>query len=272
MYCPNADYFVTMKLNLMIAYPKVPKKPEADMKGKFKMIFSLSSVLIFIFFGCGSKDGGGGDGTKVSSTATPTVTIDLSEIKSFDEASASPGTALSFHTTGSFCDNLGCDSIEATISTAISQPTVSNNYTYRVKQEMVVYTFLTSSTTQTSTSTSYIDQNGYLVKVVYSDGSMLTTTSEVLLPANAMVGDAGNYVTSSFSDGATETVVWRTDPGDITGEAKIVFTITKKDLFNNLVMTQEMTHTIKQNGTISYLFRTDHYADGTIVRLSGQRI
>lgn len=231
-------------------------------------------AIICMMVAIGPVACGGGGGSDISSTATPIGTpVNLGELKSFDEATAAPGTAISFNLAGTLCNSAICNNIVGTLSTTISQPTTTNGQTYNVVLAYEALTNLTTSVTITGMSTTYVSQNGYLDTVVYDYGATGKIVSEILLPAAAKVGDRGdNYVTWSFLDGETETGVWRIDPGE-NGDAILVFSFTRRDSLNNIMFTEEDAHTIKPDGKTANMFITQiDPSSGVTLKLSGSRL
>ncbi len=239
------------------------------MSNRRSLLILLSLVLMLQLQGCG-----GGGGGAASSTATPIGTpVSLAEMQSFDEATAAPGTAMSFNLAGTLCNSTICNNIVGTLSTTVSQPTTTNGQTYNVTIVMESLTNLTTGETITGKSTTYVSQNGYVDTVVYDNGDTGKMTSETLLPAIARVGDTGNnYTTLSFSDGETETGVWRIDPGE-NGDAILVFSFIRRDSLDNLMFTEEDAYTIKSDGKIADMSLTDTVAgSGVTLKLSGNRL
>lgn len=233
---------------------------------------SLLLIFLLVFMpqlqGCGS----GGGGSSNPSTATPIGTpVNLSEMQSFDQATAAPGTAMSFNLTGTLCSSTICNNVDDTLSTTVSDPTTTNGQTYNVVITMETFTNLTTGETITGKSTTYILSNGYVDTVVYDYGATGKMTSETLLPAQAKVGDTNNnYTTLNFTNGETETGVWRIDPGE-NGDAILVFSFVRKDSLNNVMITEDDAYTIKSNGKIAGMSLTQ-VNGGITLKISGNRL
>lgn len=235
-----------------------------------KKMFSVLVVWIFILslYGCGG--GGGSD----SATTTPIGTaVNLSQIKSFIEGTAAPGTAAIFNTSGT--TNTGHNvsgTFSFTVTGATTTTTPLGNQTVNIVQQYSSITDNMTSATISGISTSYVYQSGYLYIMVYSDGTTATATSQVLIPASAKVGDFSNYLTLSYSDGTTEVSTWRLDPGT-NGDAILVFNFSSTDSLNQLEFTEEDRYTIKPDGTVSALSTKVHFASlGLTITMSGNRM
>jgi hypothetical protein len=235
---------------------------------RFVTVCTLMNIAL-LMTGCGS---GEQTSNSLSDNRTPAGTmINFSEVKSYDEGTAAPGTKFSYNLTGSVCWNSSCDNLIYASSVTVSQPTTTESNTYNVTQVDVSITNTTSNLITTGTATNYISQSGYLYKVIYDDGAIGTATWQQLLPATAAVGNSGNYISLSYSDGSTEIGTWRIEPG-YNGDGLIIFTFVKKDYSNNVMWTQEIGHTIKPDGTIYDKSITTNYPDGTVVKLQGTRL
>ncbi len=237
------------------------------MINKYIILPVILLALSTSFLGCG---GGGGGGS--SSTATPIGTIvNLGMIKSFAEASGSPGTTIYFNLSGTVSDGANSNNLIGTASHTISQQTTtvisSVTTTVNVLQSTISLTNTVSNVTSSNTTTSYVLTTGYQYRAIDSFGLISTPTgTQTLLPATAKVGDSGNFVTSSLSDGSTETQTWRIDPGN-NGDAMFVLVTITTDILNNVEKESE-AYTIKPDGTISALSITD-VSSGITVNVSG---
>ncbi len=229
-------------------------------------------VCVFLIAGLIASCGGGGT---TSSTTTPIGTaVNLNQIKSYEEASAAPGTAATFNLTGK--SNQGVP-FTATLSFAITGPTTTTTptgtQTVNVGQQYLSITNNSTGATISGISTHYVYLTGYLYKIVYNDGRIATPTSQTLLPASAKVGDFGTGTALSFSDGSNETSTWRIDPGT-NGDAILVFTYTSTNSLDpSASYTEEDDYTIKPDGTVSALTVKLNYPSlGVTVTLSGSRM
>lgn len=240
------------------------------MRNKFFMAMVILLALPISFFGCG----GGGGGS--SSTATPIGTpVNLGVIKSFAEASGAPGTAISFNLSGTISNGALSNNLIGTASHTISQPTTtvisSVTTTVNVLQSIISLTNTVSNKTASDTITSYVLTSGYQYRTVDSTGLIGTPTgTQTLLPASAKVGDSGNFVTLSLSDGTTETQTWRIDSGN-NGDAIFVLVSITTDTLSNVTDTESEAYTIKPDGTVSALSITSE-SSGITVHVSGNKI
>lgn len=235
-----------------------------------KFFFSVLAVWIFMLslYGCGG--GGGGSST----TTTPIGTaVNLSQIKSFIEGTAAPGTAATFNASGTTSTGHNVSgTFSFTVSGATTTTTPLGTQTVNIVQQYSSITDHTTNGTISGISTSYVYQSGYLYKVVDSDGTTATASSQVLMPASAKVGDFSNYETLNYSDGSTEVSTWRLDAGT-NGDAILVFNYTMTDSLNQLVFTEEDRYTIKPDGSISALSTKLYLASlGISITMSGNRM
>ncbi len=241
---------------------------EAAVRTYRKLFLYLS--LIVLTSGCSSGGGGSPESTSIK---TPVGTpINLSEIKSFDEATAAPGTSMAFLMTGTICDTVNCNNLSGILVTTISAPTTSNGQTFHVAKETLSITNTLTGDYDRGTSTSIVSLSGYVSSVSFDYGLEGSPVSQILLPGTAKVGDTGNYTQWNFSDGTAETVAWRMDPGD-NGDGIVVFTVTNTDNANAVTYTSVDSYTIKPDGHVSAVSLITHYvSDGITVALSGNRV
>jgi len=245
------------------------------MKNKYIMLLVISLIQSIFLFGCG----GGGGGS--SSTTTPIGTsVNLGVIKSFAEASGAPGTTISFNLSGAVSNGAVSNNLIGTASYTISQPTTtvisSVTTTVNVLQSTLSLTNTIANVTISGMSTSYVLTTGYLYKEIVSGnglpGPTVAPISQTLLPATAKVGDSGNAITLSLSDGTTNAEIWRIDPGN-NGDAIFVETTTTRDSLNNLQSTESDAYTIKPDGTVSALsINVNDVSSGITINVSGNKI
>jgi len=230
---------------------------------------SISMLMAMLMIGCGS---GGQTSNNPSDNSTPTkIFVNLSQIKSYDEGTAAPGTTFRYNMTGTVCWHSSCDNLVGTDSIIVSQPITTDNITYNITRDDTSITNTVSNVTTSGTATNYILQTGNMYKVVYDDGDIGTVTSQNLLPTNPAVGDIGNYITLSYSDGSTETGTWQIEQ-TYNGDGLIKFTFIRIDKFSRVMWRQEIGHVIKSDGYVYDITIKTTYDDGTIVELQGNRI
>lgn len=139
-------------------------------------------------------------------------------------------------------------------SLAISAPSITSTptgtQTVNVLVQNVSITNPSTGASVSATTTYYNYQTGYLYKIVNDDGTISIPTSQTLLPSSAKVGDFGDDMVLSNSDGSTETSTWRIDPGT-NGDAIFVYSFTDRDSSNTVTETSEDAYTIKPDGSIS---------------------
>ncbi len=241
------------------------------MRNKYIMSLAISLALSISLFGCGG--GGGG-----SPTPTPIGTpVNLGVIKSFAEASGVPGTTISFILSGTITNGTLTDNLSGMAFHTISQPTTTVistvTTTVNVLQSMISLTDAVSHETASDTTTAYVLTSGYQYKTVDSSGVVSTATgTQTLLPATAKVGDSGNFVTLSVSDGTTDTQTWRIDPGN-NGDAVFVLVSIMTDASNTVTETESEAYTIKPDGTVSALSITDTDVSlGITINVSGNNV
>lgn len=215
---------------------------------------------------------GGGGGGGAAEPATPIGTpVDLSQIKNYAEA-RTPGSSLSFNLAGS--NSIGAK-LSGIFAFSISAPTVTSTptgtQTINVFVQNVSLTNTSTGASSSGTSTWYYYQTGNLYKIVLDDGTVSIPTSQTLLPASAKVGDSGNDMVLSSSDGTTESSTWRIDPG-INGDGKFVYSFTSRDNLNVVTFTSEDSYTIKPDGSISaFATKIIDSSTGVTATLSGNK-
>jgi hypothetical protein len=246
------------------------------MRKIFLRKYSLPLVLLIILTGLFSiiPSCGGGGGGSSSPPSTPIGTaVNLSQMKSYLEATAPPGSTASFQASGT--SNTGVQ-LTGTFSFTVTGPTTTTTpagiQTVNVVQQYTSITIISTGATISGISTDYIYQTGYLYKRIDSDGTIYTPISQTLLPVSAKVGDSGNDATLSISDGSTETSTWRIDPGT-NGDAILVFNFITTNSLSQVAMTEEDDYTIKPDGTVSALSVKAYDAtSGITITMSGNRI
>ena len=223
-------------------------------------------VWVIVVVGMVACGGGGGGGATTSTTTPIGTTVNLSVVKNFTEAKTQ-GSTMSFNLAGSSSAGVN---LTGTFSLAISAPTNTTTPTgMQTVNGLVQNVTLTDTSTgefASGMATYYCYQTGYLYKIIYDDGTISTPTSQTLLPSSAKVGDFGDDMVVSNSDGSTDTSTWRIDPGT-NGDAKFVFIFTYRDNFNVVTETEEDSYTIKPDGSISAV-SVKYYDSSTGVTLT----
>ena len=179
---------------------------------------------------------------------------------------------MSFNLAGS--SNKGAQ-FTGTYSVAISAPTIistpAGTQTVNVFVENVTLMNTSTGASSSGMTTYHYFQTGYLYEIVYDDGTISTPTAQTLLPASAKVGDSGDDMAISNSDGSTALSTWRIDPGT-NGDAKFVYVFTNWDNLHTVIDTEEDVYTIKPNGSISAMSVGIYYPSlGITVTLSGNK-
>lgn len=222
-----------------------------------KKLMSISFLIVFLF-ACGN--GGGGGGTPSTPTPIGTV-VNLSTMKDFSEGRI----GMAFHITGS--SSAGYNFTED-LSSVVSTPTSTLN----VVNESITLTNTTTGAFFSVTAIAYYYPTGYGFKEILSDGTTFTLTSQSLLPLTAKIGDSGLGATGSYSNGNSLTLPWRLDPGT-NGDAIFVQSGTLKNNINTVIENQELSYTIKPDGSISSLSEKIYFpSSGITVTLSGPRL
>jgi len=234
------------------------------MKSLFKRIVLLTSTLLIMNCG-GGGGGGGGTGT------TNKTQVSLSEVKKFEEATATPGTCISFRMSGTINDGSSVSGLAGTLTSSINHPVESNGQMFNIKEDIIDITDASTGQIISGTTTSYITSTGSLSSV--SDGYVNgTVISQKLLPATAAVGDSDNYATVNYDDGTTDKVTWliRAASND---DVIIQFTYITTDNLGNKLYIEDDSYTIKPDGTISGLnVRVSDLEAGVTMNLSGTRM
>ncbi len=236
-----------------------------------RKIIIWAVVGLWVVMGLFSCGGGGGGGTTTSTTTPIGTTVNLSVVKDFAEAKTQ-GSTMSFNLAGS--SSAGAN-LTGTFSLAISAPTNTTTpigmQTVNVLVQNVTLTDTGTGAFASGRATYYCYQTGYLYKIIYDDGTISTPTSQTLLPSSAKVGDFGDDMVVSNSDGSTDTSTWRIDPG-ANGDAKFVFIFTYRDNLNAVIETEEDSYTIKPDGSISAV-SVKYYdsSSGVTVTMSGNK-
>ena len=209
-----------------------------------------------------SACGGGGD------TTTPIGTpVNLSQIKSFTEATAAQGTVVAFKLTGS--DTIG-GSYTGTEILSVEPETTFEGQTVRVgKQDQ---SLIRSGVPSTETVTRYVlSTNNLLYKTVSSSGVVGIPVSQSLLPAIAKVGEFGDYMVLLRNDGYTETILWRLDAG-VNGASIFVLTDTWSISGGNYLLAEEKYNLDTSGNVTSIAVRLFYTDSGLTVTLSGPKV
>jgi len=230
--------------------------------------FIFISTFTFLLVSCG----GGGGGTTTPNTGTPNTTqVSLSEVKKFEEATATPGTCISFKMSGTITDGTNVSGLTGTLTSAINHPIERNGQLFYIKEDNTAITDASTGQIISGSTISYITSTGSLTSV--SDGYVTgTVISQKPLPAKAAVGDSGNYATVKYDDGTTDEVTWLIRAGS-NDDVIIQFTYTTTDNFGNKIYIEDDSYTIKPDGTISGLnVRASDLEAGVTMNLSGARM
>lgn len=224
-------------------------------------------VLVGILFlvNCG----GGGGGSSAAPESTP---VNLSQIKQFEEASAAPGTSMTFQMTGTASNGVNAVGLTATATVTVMLPAMVDGQSCNVEQQVISMTNTTTGQSSSSTATVYVLPTGNVLKAITGQGVTARPLSQALLPLTALVGDTGEYRTVYYSDGRTETSTWRIELGT-DGKAVIKFSQSFRDNLGNPVATEEDSYTLGSDGAITaFTMKAMDVATGITIILSGNRL
>jgi hypothetical protein len=216
--------YMTRGYNMLISLPYL----------RSALIMLMLSTLI----GCGGG-GGGGD----SSTNTPTDPNQVFSLAFFKDTTV--GTLYTSNLTGS-------DSLNNSITGSVT-------FTNRVQELLggimvtprdLIYSLNIGGTPLTITSTSYIDNSGYNVRLeIQTTGVTCIPASPTAFPDTVQIGDAGILPTLTCDDNTTFEENWRVEDG-YNGKINLVTSGVQKDQFNALLNTSEVKYIIDSSNAV----------------------
>lgn len=222
---------------------------------------SISLFMGSLLIGCSGSGSAGGNINEVS--------VSLREVKKFEDATAAPGSAVSFKTTGSVTDGSNTLQVFATLTSLITQADKDGTKT---REDYLSLTDSTGNMSISSLVNSHFSLSGEMTEIASDSGTTGTVISQSQLPSTAVVGASGSYRNLSLSDGTTKSTTWRLDSG-ASGDVLLTFSTVTKDQNGVQMSLEEDSYTIRQDGTVSTLtIMLRDTRTGVTMTLSGPRV
>lgn len=219
-------------------------------------------LAVFFLAGCG----GGGGGTGTAATPTPAgAAVSMATFKGIYYGTGTAGTQIGFTLSGS---DLQGNSWTGSITTVSDGATTFESQNVTKSRSLVTLQRGSGTPVNDITSRYFLASNSNAYKAVSSLGVTSVPTSQTILPDTIHVGDFGDFLTSSNSDGTTSTTTWKLEP-DYNGNSK--FTVSAVIKTGTTVTALEDDSFYLDASGVPYKMSITSTVSGTTITMSGPK-